>query len=115
MSTTTPRHSDPTENRNNSEGTMPGGGSTEEIADSKGAWDSSTSRPQDSASQIEREKPNVDMRKSAADEENRNGSGSGKDASRDRQIGSDSKEQGGGTKPPASREDLGASKARKQQ
>lgn len=38
--------SDPSKNRNSSEGTMPGGGSTDEIADSQGAFDSSTSRPE---------------------------------------------------------------------
>ena len=67
-----------------------------------------------SASQISQEKPGVDMRRSAADPENAHGSGSGKDAAKDRQIGSNGKDQGG-TNPPSSREDLGGSKARKGQ
>lgn len=54
------------------------------------------------------------MTRSAADKENVHGSGSGKDAAKDRQIGSNSKDQGG-TNPPPSRENLGGSKARKGQ
>lgn len=54
------------------------------------------------------------MRRSAADPENAHGSGSGKDSAKDRQIGSNGKNQGG-TNPPPSREDLGGSKARKGQ
>ncbi|CAO1614558.1 unnamed protein product [Parajaminaea phylloscopi] len=109
MAWTAVRGSDPSENRRNSEGTMPGAGSTEEIADSKGAFSPDSPRPDQAGSQISSEKEGVDFESSAASNDNA------------QRAGPNANTQGGktssqsGSNPPPSKEDLGGTKAQKKQ